>query len=190
MAALVLCHRRRPGERRGADRQTIDCRIGTICALGIQRKGLAAQRHRSRPHRTGHCGARGLEVARPAAATSSHLAWDACTDRGMPCAYRARWQIWDNGAGNEGRLRTPALSRREGRRASQSPPWGSAWHTGRSRCSDRHRRQTCSSVACAAAQLRDTRMMQTEARDGASCCPCGVPAPPRSRHQSAPRQLY
>lgn len=177
-------------ERRGADRQTIDCRIGTICAPGIQRKTLTTQRHRSRSHRPGHCSARSLEVARPAAATSSHLAWDACTDRGMPCAYRARWQIWDNSAGNEGRLRTPALSRREGRRASRSPPWGSAWHTGRSRCSDRHRRQTCSSVACAAAQLRDTRTMQTEARDGASCCPCGVPAPPRSRHQSVPRQLY
>ena len=62
----------------------------------------------------------------PAGATSSRQVWDACTDRGMPCAYRARWQIWDNSAGNEGRLRTPALSRREGRRASQSPPWGSA----------------------------------------------------------------
>ena len=45
------------------DRQTIDCRIGTICAPGIQRKSLATQRYRSRPHRTGHRRARGLEIA-------------------------------------------------------------------------------------------------------------------------------
>ena len=63
VAAILLRHRHRPGERRGADRQTIDCRIGTICAPGIQRKSLATQRYRSRPHRTGHRRARGLEIA-------------------------------------------------------------------------------------------------------------------------------
>lgn len=34
-----------------------------ICAPGIQRKSLATQRYRSRPHRTGHRRARGLEIA-------------------------------------------------------------------------------------------------------------------------------
>lgn len=63
VAALLLCHRCRPGECRGADRQTIDCRIGAICAPGIQRKTLPPQRHRSRPHRTGHRRACNLEVA-------------------------------------------------------------------------------------------------------------------------------
>ena len=63
VAAVLLRHRCRPGERRRANRQTIDCRIGAVRTTGLQRKAVASKRHRPFPHRAGHRRARDLEVA-------------------------------------------------------------------------------------------------------------------------------